>query len=142
MARAPSRFIPEQLSTKLRAGSISLPAHAISTKNKHLLLACATNPRFHGGCFGVLGTPPPKPLNCKVWLNRFGALRAVSEDTPPATSLGSPALIFVLCLLTSSRCRSALVHSSVFPFASEFDKSGQQKTLLTCGKQGEKSSSI
>jgi hypothetical protein len=31
------------------------PAHAISTKNKHLLLACATNPRFHGGCFGVLG---------------------------------------------------------------------------------------
>ena len=31
------------------------PARAISIKNKHLLLACATNPRFHGGCFGVLG---------------------------------------------------------------------------------------
>ena len=30
-----------------------LPAHAISIKNKHLLLACATNPRIHGGCFGV-----------------------------------------------------------------------------------------
>jgi len=29
------------------------PAHAISTKNKHLLLACAINPRFHGGSFGV-----------------------------------------------------------------------------------------
>jgi len=39
-----------------RAGSvIALPAHAISIKNKHLLLACATNPRFHGGCFGVWG---------------------------------------------------------------------------------------
>ena len=36
-----------------RAGSFTLPAHAISIKNKHLLLACATNPRFHGGCFGV-----------------------------------------------------------------------------------------
>jgi len=29
------------------------PARAISIKNKHLLLACATNPRFHGGSFGV-----------------------------------------------------------------------------------------
>jgi hypothetical protein len=37
-----------------RAGSvIAFPARAISIKNKHLLLACATNPRFHGGCFGV-----------------------------------------------------------------------------------------
>src|SRR6266498_1425288 len=24
------------------------------------------SPRFHGGCFGVWGTPPPKPLNCKI----------------------------------------------------------------------------
>src|SRR6266850_7847818 len=39
-----------------RTGSvIALPAHAISTKNKHLLLSCDTNPRFHGGSFGVLG---------------------------------------------------------------------------------------
>ena len=44
----------------------SLPAQAISTKNKHLLLSFDTNPRFHGGCFGVWGTPPPKPLNCKI----------------------------------------------------------------------------
>jgi hypothetical protein len=31
------------------------PAHAISIKNKHLLLSPFgdTNPRFHGGCFGV-----------------------------------------------------------------------------------------
>ena len=29
------------------------PAHAISTKNKHLLLSCDTNPRIHGGSFGV-----------------------------------------------------------------------------------------
>ena len=31
-----------------------LLAHAISTKNKHLLAILSdTNPRFHGGCFGV-----------------------------------------------------------------------------------------
>jgi hypothetical protein len=33
----------------------TLPARAISTKNKHLLLSCDTNPRFHGGSFGVWG---------------------------------------------------------------------------------------
>ncbi len=32
-----------------------LPARAITIKNKHLLLSCDTNPRFHGGCFGVWG---------------------------------------------------------------------------------------
>lgn len=43
-----------------RAGSCIRPAGiradsrpAISTKNKHLLPACAANPRIHGGCFGV-----------------------------------------------------------------------------------------
>src|SRR5436190_1587400 len=33
----------------------ALRGFAISTKNKHLLLSCDTNPRFHGGSFGVLG---------------------------------------------------------------------------------------
>jgi hypothetical protein len=33
----------------------TLPARAISTKNKHLLLSCDTNPRIHGGSFGVWG---------------------------------------------------------------------------------------
>src|SRR5439155_9627328 len=31
------------------------------------------SPRFHGGCFGVWGTPPPKPFNCKFWSKRPGA---------------------------------------------------------------------
>jgi hypothetical protein len=31
------------------------------------------SPRIHGGCFGVWGTPPPKPLNCKIVPNRSGA---------------------------------------------------------------------
>jgi hypothetical protein len=40
---------------------------AAGTRNgPHLLPAPrgAANPRFHGGCFGVLGTPPRKPLDC------------------------------------------------------------------------------
>ena len=32
---------------------LALLARTISTKNKHLLLSCDTNPRFHGGSFGV-----------------------------------------------------------------------------------------
>jgi hypothetical protein len=35
---------------------------AISTKNKHLLLSCDTNPRFHGGSFGVYGHTSCKAL--------------------------------------------------------------------------------
>jgi hypothetical protein len=45
----------DSASCNLHAPFESLPAHAISTKNKHLLLSCDTNPRFHGGSFGVLG---------------------------------------------------------------------------------------
>jgi hypothetical protein len=37
--------------------------YAISTKNKHLLLSCDTNPRFHGGSFGVLGHTSCEALN-------------------------------------------------------------------------------
>jgi hypothetical protein len=44
-------------------GTFVFPARAISIKNKHLLLACATNPRFHGGCFGVWGHTSSEALN-------------------------------------------------------------------------------
>jgi hypothetical protein len=36
-----------------KAGGFAPPAHAISTKNKHLLTFLNANPRFHGGSFGV-----------------------------------------------------------------------------------------
>jgi len=46
----------------------------ITTKNKHRCRAFAVQPQvFRGGRFGVWGTPPPKPLNCKVWENPAGA---------------------------------------------------------------------
>jgi hypothetical protein len=51
-----------------RAGSvIALPAHAISTKNKHLLEIYSIPTRGFTAAVSVFrGTPPPKPLICKI----------------------------------------------------------------------------
>src|SRR6266513_1131465 len=50
-------------------GAFVLPAHAISTKNKHLLAIYSIPARGFTAAVSVFGgTPPPKPLNCK---NRF-----------------------------------------------------------------------
>ena len=59
-----------------RAGSdLTLPAHAISTKNKHLLVIYSIPTRGFTAALSVFrGTPPPKPLECKFWLNTIGAL--------------------------------------------------------------------
>jgi len=52
-----------------------LPARAISTKNKHLLVIYSIPTRGFTAAVSVFrGTPPPKPLNCKFELNHFGAL--------------------------------------------------------------------
>ena len=73
---------------KIRAGRIlhyalctlhsafrSLPARAISIKNKHLLVIYSIPTRGFTAAVSVFrGTPPPKPLNCKSVLNHRGAL--------------------------------------------------------------------
>jgi hypothetical protein len=52
-----------------------LPARAISTKNKHLLAIYSIPTRGFTAAVSVFrGTPPPKPLECKFWLNTIGAL--------------------------------------------------------------------
>ena len=57
-----------------RAGSFTLPAHAISTKNKHLLVIYSIPTRGFTAAVSVFrGTPPPKPLKCKFRPNTFGA---------------------------------------------------------------------
>ena len=57
-----------------RAGSIALPAHAISTKNKHLLVIYSIPARGFTAAVSVFrGTPPPKPLKCKSVSNHPGA---------------------------------------------------------------------
>ncbi len=51
-----------------------LPARAISTKNKHLLVIYSIPTRGFTAVVSVFrGTPPPKPLDCKVWSDRSGA---------------------------------------------------------------------
>jgi hypothetical protein len=51
-----------------------LPAHAISIKNKHLLVVYSTPTRGFTAAVSVFrGTPPPKPLNCKSVLDHSGA---------------------------------------------------------------------
>ena len=61
-----------------RAGSvIALPAHAISTKNKHLLVIYSIPTRGFTAAVSVFwGTPPPKPLKCKSVSNCLGALNS------------------------------------------------------------------
>ena len=55
-------------------GAVALPAHAISTKNKHLLVIYAIPARGFTAAVSVFGgTPPPKPLICKSVSNQFGA---------------------------------------------------------------------
>jgi hypothetical protein len=51
-----------------RAGSVmALPARIISTKNKHLLAIYAIPARGFTAAVSVFGgTPPPKPLICKI----------------------------------------------------------------------------
>ena len=45
----------------------SLPARAISTKNKHLLVIYSIPTRGFTAAVSVFrGTPPPKPSNCKI----------------------------------------------------------------------------
>ena len=119
-----------------RAGSVlTLPARAISTKNKHLLVIYSIPTRGFTAAVSVFrGTPPPKPLECKIWLNTIwrASLRRDGQN-PPVENLGSPAPVLVLCRLTSSRCRLRFVHRS-FTFRSYSSLSviqGKQKTLLT-----------
>jgi len=68
-----------------KAGSvIALPARAILTKNKHLLAIYSIPARGFTAAVSVfVGTPPPKPLNCKSVANRLGA-RLCSRWAEPA----------------------------------------------------------
>jgi len=52
-----------------------LPARAVSIKNKHLLVIGYPIPTrgFTAVVSVFMGTPPAKPLNCKIRLNLFGA---------------------------------------------------------------------
>jgi hypothetical protein len=115
-----------------------LPARAISTKNKHLLVVYSTPARGFTAAVSVFrGTPPPKPLICKSVLIAPGARVRLrwAESTGGKPSLSCARIRFVPSdiIKTSPDCRSLSVHL----FGSSFIiRSGKQKTLPTRGKQG------
>ena len=54
---------------------LTLPAHAISTKNKHLLVIYSIPARGFTAAVSVFrGTPPTKPFDCKIWFRHSIAL--------------------------------------------------------------------
>jgi len=63
--------------------ALLLPAHAISIKNKHLLVIYSIPARGFTAAVSVfIGTPPPKPLNCKSVSNHRGALISDQRADP------------------------------------------------------------
>jgi hypothetical protein len=84
------------------------------------------------------GTPPAKPLICKSWSNRSGALFNDRWANPsggkPRLSCASIRLVLWDIVKTSFDYNSQLVHLSLVLFITV---SGEQKTLLARGKQGE-----
>lgn len=78
----------------------------ITTKNKHRCRVFAVQPQvFRGGRFGVWGTPPPKPLNCKVWENPAGAFASAASHSEALffPNPNSVALPFVTGSYTSKK---------------------------------------
>ena len=117
-----------------RAGSFALPARAISTKNKHLLVIYSIPTRGFTAAVSVFGgTPPPKPLECKFWLSTMGALFCNRWADPTG---GEPRLsrarfdsVSVDIIEMSPSFRSQIVHLSFFHWLMVIQ--GKQKTLLT-----------
>ncbi len=102
-----------------------LPAHAISTKNKHLLVIYLIPARGFTAAVSVFrGTPPPKPLKGKSVSNRLGArLRSRwAEPTggKPRHSCASIRFVLSDIIKTSFRYCSQTVHLSLPPFTISF----------------------
>ena len=120
-----------------------LPAHAISTKNKHLLAIYSIPTRGFTAAVSVFrGTPPAKPLICKskIRLSRLGdaGFRLWADPTGEASLLVlakfklSPEDIIKMSLCSYPQI---LYLSSLL--VSIHALQGKQKTLPTRGKQGE-----
>lgn len=87
-----ARWCATYAENKKRGAHIGAPRLAIATKNKHRhsrALACrGLWPQvFHGGPFGVWGTPSAKPLDCKVWDFSFGACYRANLSIPISKSV-------------------------------------------------------
>src|SRR5258706_2742037 len=121
-----------------------LPAHAISTKNKHLLVIYSIPTRGFTVALSVFrGTPPPKPLECKFWLNTIGPVLCDrwTYATGGEHRLSRARLSFVSVdiIEMSPSFRSQIVHLSLcFSVFGRFREN--KKPCLHLGKQGLKKS--
>ena len=120
-----------------RAGSVlTLPARAISKKNKHLLVIYAIPTRGFTAVVSVFrGTPPTKPLDGKIWLNTSGANFSERWACPtggePRLSRANSSFVSVDIIEMSLQFRS--------PFVVTFAFSHSRKIKKPCslfGKQG------
>jgi len=110
-----------------------LPAHAISTKNKHLLVIYSIPARGFTAAVSVFrGTPPPKPLKCKSVSNHLGArLRSRwAHPTGGKPRLSCAILSFATAdIIETSLCYcSQTVHLSLPPSHRQFQ--GNKKPCL------------
>jgi hypothetical protein len=117
-----------------RAGSdLALPARAISTKNKHLLVIYSIPTRGFTAAVSVFkGTPPPKPFECKIWLDTsralFGGRGAYPTGGEPRLSHARLGFVSVDIIKMSPLFRSQIVHLSFHRLLPIIP--GKQKTLL------------
>lgn len=106
--------------TKRAGSAFTPPAHAISTKNKHLLVIYTIPTRGFMAVVSVfMGTPPAKPLDCKIRVNTTGALVLGRWAHPTGGEPRFPRakLRFVSAdIIEMSRLfRSLFVHLSLLP---------------------------
>jgi hypothetical protein len=92
----------------------------LKNKHRHRPAGAGLWPQvFHGGPFGVWGTPPAKPLNCKVWEipNDARAIHACRSGFSFSSSkIGGFSFRYSLakqkpCLLSVSRVYKVLIYS-------------------------------
>ena len=115
-----------------RAGSYTLPAHAISTKNKNLLVIYSIPTRGFTAAVSVFrGTPPTKPLDCKSGSKHRGAPGRDRWAHPlggePRFSCAFFRFVSIDIIEMSPSFRSQIVHLSLSLSVIQ----GKQKTLLT-----------
>ena len=122
----------------------TLPALAPFNKEQTPLAILRYQPAVSRRLFRCLGAHLPRsPSIVKSGSGTRACSVATVGQTPPVENLGSPAPIFVLCQVTSSRCRFSHSHSLDAFRCYWFHLArcmGKQKTLLTFGKQGWKNS--
>jgi hypothetical protein len=117
-----------------------LPARAISTKNKHLLVIYSIPTRGFTAAVSVFkGTPPPKPLDCKIWLNTSGAHFCQRWEHPaggePRLSRARFSFVSVDIIKMSPSFRSQIVHLSFLTIRFRLLRENK-KPCLHLGKQG------